>query len=177
MKEETNEVNEMTNKGANQMKKMRKLLKNEKGMTLIELLAVIVILAIVAAIAVPAIGNLIENSRVGAIKADAQNAMAGAQLYFQDNPDKPTVKVSVLVTDGFLEDKGSLVDSTEITKGTKTSSGVEKMTIDGSGQTGGVKIAFAKATNENINNTKNSERGTKNNLTISTGETETETTE
>ena len=46
------------------MKKMKQILKNEKGLTLIELLAVIVILAIVAAIAVPAIGNIIENSRL-----------------------------------------------------------------------------------------------------------------
>ena len=60
------------------------MLKNEKGLTLIELLAVIVILAIVAAIAIPAIGNIIENSRVKAAKADIANGISSANLYFTD---------------------------------------------------------------------------------------------
>lgn len=62
---------------------MKKLLKNrlnQKGLTLIELLAVIVILAIVAAIAVPAIGNIINNSRDKAILAEASNIIEGAKL-------------------------------------------------------------------------------------------------
>ena len=63
---------------------LKKRLGNEKGLTLIELLAVIVILAIVAAIAVPAIGNIIENSRVKAIKADAANIINAAQIYYTD---------------------------------------------------------------------------------------------
>lgn len=71
---------ELTTKGGNKMKKTRKLLKNQKGLTLIELLAVIVILAIVAAIAVPAIGNIINNSRDKAILADASNILAGAKI-------------------------------------------------------------------------------------------------
>lgn len=66
------------------MKKMRKLLKNQKGLTLIELLAVIVILAIVAAIAVPAIGNIITNSRDKAILADASMILSGAKLAATD---------------------------------------------------------------------------------------------
>ncbi|KYG89150.1 hypothetical protein A0U40_13875 [[Bacillus] sp. KCTC 13219] len=61
---------------------LKKRIKNEKGLTLIELLAVIVILAIVAAIAVPAIGNIIENSRVNAAKADATNILNAANIYF-----------------------------------------------------------------------------------------------
>ena len=48
-------------------KNMKKQLNNEKGLTLIELLAVIVILAIIAAIAVPAIGNIINNSKDKAV--------------------------------------------------------------------------------------------------------------
>lgn len=62
---------------------MKKLLKNrlnQKGLTLIELLAVIVILAIVAAIAIPAIGGLIENSRIKAVKSDAIMILNAANL-------------------------------------------------------------------------------------------------
>lgn len=62
------------------MKKFTKILKNQKGLTLIELLAVIVILAIVAAIAVPAIGNVIDNSKDKAILADASSILSGAKL-------------------------------------------------------------------------------------------------
>lgn len=157
MTKEMNELDEITHKGANNMKKMKQLLINQKGLTLVELLAVIVILAIVAAIAVPAIGNIIENSRVGAIKADAQNAMAGAQLYFTDNQDKTTVTVATLVTDGFLEEKGSLADTTTtITKVT----GSGGNTISGSGTEGGMKVTFTAATNANISDHKNSDRTT-----------------
>lgn len=72
----------LTTQGGNKMKKMKKLLKNQKGLTLIELLAVIVILAIVAAIAVPAIGNIIDNSRDKAILADASSIISGAKLAY-----------------------------------------------------------------------------------------------
>ncbi|MFJ7648344.1 prepilin-type N-terminal cleavage/methylation domain-containing protein [Lysinibacillus sp. NPDC097279] len=58
----------------------KKLLKNQKGLTLIELLAVIVILAIVAAIAIPAIGNIINNSRDKATVSEALNYISGAKL-------------------------------------------------------------------------------------------------
>ena len=64
---------------------LKKRIKNEKGLSLVELLAVIVILAIVAAIAIPAIGNIIESSRVKAAKADAANVFSAAQIYFTEN--------------------------------------------------------------------------------------------
>ncbi|WP_369678807.1 prepilin-type N-terminal cleavage/methylation domain-containing protein [Planococcus faecalis] len=70
------------------MKKyLQNKLNNEKGMTLIELLAVIVIIAIIAAIAIPAIGNIIENSRYSAVKADATNVLNAAQLYYTETPE------------------------------------------------------------------------------------------
>lgn len=75
------------NGGFNMIKTLRKQLKNEKGLTLIELLAVIVILAIIAAIAIPAIGNIIANSKYNAVKSDAINVINAAQLYYLDNPD------------------------------------------------------------------------------------------
>ncbi|MCK1996565.1 prepilin-type N-terminal cleavage/methylation domain-containing protein [Psychrobacillus psychrodurans] len=93
------------------MKKMRKLLKNEKGLTLIELLAVIVILAIVAAIAVPSIGNIIENSRYNAVKADATNVMNAAQLYFTDNPKETSATIENL-KENYLESEGKIEDGT-----------------------------------------------------------------
>ena len=62
----------------------KKLVKNEKGLTLVELLAVIVILAIVAAIAVPAIGNIIQNSRDKAVLTEALNIISGAKIAKMD---------------------------------------------------------------------------------------------
>lgn len=79
-------------KGEKIMKnKMSKVLKNEKGLTLIELLAVIVILAIISAIAIPAIGNIVENSRYNAVKSDALNVINAANLYYTDNPTGETL--------------------------------------------------------------------------------------
>ncbi|WP_079523903.1 prepilin-type N-terminal cleavage/methylation domain-containing protein [Solibacillus isronensis] len=63
---------------------LKKRIKNEKGLSLVELLAVIVILAIVAAIAIPAIGNIIDNSRIKGIKADVANIVSAAQIYYAD---------------------------------------------------------------------------------------------
>ena len=61
------------------LNKFKKQMKNEKGLTLIELLAVIVILAIIAAIAVPAIGNIIDNSKIKHFLADASNVISGCK--------------------------------------------------------------------------------------------------
>lgn len=101
------------------MKKLLKKRLNQKGLTLIELLAVIVILAIVAAIAIPAISNLIENSRVGAIKSDALNAISAANLYQADgNAIDATngVAVSALQTAGYLDNIGQMDDANLVVK-------------------------------------------------------------
>lgn len=91
----------------------KKLLKNQKGLTLIELLAVIVILAIVAAIAIPAIGNIIDNSKLNGVKADAINVLNAANLYYTDNPDaKDGVKVSELITAKYLDTAGKIAKDT-----------------------------------------------------------------
>ena len=62
------------------MTQFRKALKNEKGLTLVELLAVIVILGIIAAIAVPAVANIIDNSRKDAHVANAESLYNAARL-------------------------------------------------------------------------------------------------
>ncbi|WDU80725.1 type II secretion system protein [Lysinibacillus sp. G01H] len=89
-------------------------LKNERGLTLVELLAVIVILAIVAAIAVPAIGNVIDNSRYKALKADAINVIHAAQFYFMEHPSADPwqeVKVRKLVSEGYLDSAGKILEA------------------------------------------------------------------
>ena len=115
-------------------------LKDQKGLTLIELLAVIVILAIIAAIAIPAIGNIIENSRVGAIKSDALNAMAAAEMFLADNPDETGVDV---ITDlnGYLDDAGSLSAFTYTPATSSTDA-----TMTGTGNVSTVTLTFAAGT-------------------------------
>jgi len=107
----------------------KKLLKNEKGLTLVELLAVIVILAIIAAIAVPAIGNIIENTKYNAAKADALNVLNAANLYFIDEPNENSVTVSKLKEDKYLDNAGKFESalSAVVSKGspiTLTATGV-----------------------------------------------------
>ncbi|MCG3089255.1 type IV pilin protein [Sporosarcina cyprini] len=130
------------------MKKLlQKRLKNEKGLTLVELLAVIVILGIIAAIAVPSIGSIIEKSRVNAAVADAQNALAAANLYFVENQDEPSVTLEELKDNKFLQDVGTLQDGIEITKSD------EGNTISGTAQIkGGKTITFNDATNTSLSN-------------------------
>lgn len=67
---------------------MFKTLKNQKGITLVELLAVMVIVGIIAAISIPAIGNLIENTRKDAYIAIGQNLQESARLVASQNADK-----------------------------------------------------------------------------------------
>lgn len=131
------------------MKKLlQKRLNNEKGLTLVELLAVIVILGIIAAIAVPSIGNIIENSKYSAVKADAVNVLTAANMYFVENPDKTEVKVSEttigLKQTGFLESGGKITDDSTVTKGNPNKlesveiiySGTKKIKFTGASITG-----------------------------------------
>lgn len=154
------------NGGFNMIKTLRKQLKNEKGLTLIELLAVIVILAIIAAIAIPAIGNIIANSKYNAVKSDAINVINAAQLYYLDNPDSDKdVHVYELqgkdAIDGevkeavFLENPGTIPADAKISN----ESPYALTTADGSPvEFDGNKVIFRNATIQIINadNTKGS---------------------
>ncbi|WP_017381172.1 prepilin-type N-terminal cleavage/methylation domain-containing protein [Paenisporosarcina sp. TG-14] len=136
-------------------------LKEQKGLTLIELLAVIVILAIIAAIAIPAIGNIIENSRVGAIKSDGTNTLAAAELYFTENPDDTDDIANTAELAPYIDDLGSFDGETDavftsVTRGSAST----PATLNATGVVGGVKIVFVSATKESINKIKNSDTGT-----------------
>ncbi|PYF02863.1 type II secretion system protein [Ureibacillus chungkukjangi] len=156
-------------------KTMKKRIKNEKGLTLIELLAVVVILAIVAAIAVPAIGNIIDNSRYSAVKADATNALNGANIYFTDYPNgntgditgsgaSTTITLQKLQDAGYLESMGGLnpAATISVSKPHKLT-GTTNTNTKVNGQT----IQFTNATIDVINSdTKKGKDITENNRTI-----------
>jgi type IV pilus assembly protein PilA len=72
------------------MNRTTKVLKKEKGFTLVELLATLVIIGIIAAIAVPAIGNVIDNSKDKAKVAEALMIIDAAKLAKAENPDQNT---------------------------------------------------------------------------------------
>jgi type IV pilus assembly protein PilA len=130
-------------------KNMKKQLNNEKGLTLIELLAVIVILAIIAAIAVPAIGNIIQNTREKAFVADAQNVLSAANLYFVENTptaDTATTKVTIgkLIADDFLTEAGSIKNATV------TFVAGDENTITASGTAGNKTVSISAKTNRDL---------------------------
>ncbi|NKZ30426.1 prepilin-type N-terminal cleavage/methylation domain-containing protein [Ureibacillus thermosphaericus] len=125
---------------------MKKRLKNEKGLTLVELLAVIVILAIVAMIAVPAIGNIIDNSRYKAAKADAIMILEAANIYFTDNPSKTEVAIKELNESGYVENLGTFKRES----GGKVNNG-KPLTLNGTATISGEKtVKFTNATIEKI---------------------------
>ncbi|TWT09015.1 prepilin-type N-terminal cleavage/methylation domain-containing protein [Planomicrobium sp. CPCC 101079] len=135
-------------------------LKDQKGMTLIELLAVIVIIAIIAAIAIPAIGNIIENSRYSAVKSDATNVLNAAQLYYTENPQgpqptgqnvtAPDLTVAMLKTEGFLESEGEIPTTATITRGTGTDNALQ-LTTSAIKYSGSKTLTFSNATVKQIN--------------------------
>ena len=121
-------------------------LKSQKGLTLIELLAVIVILAIIAAIAIPAIGNIIANSRVNALKADGQNALSAANIYFTENGSDKQVTIKELLDESYLDDAGKLgVASTDLID--KVAAGNKISAVATNGTT---VVTFVLATNNDI---------------------------
>lgn len=117
--------------------KMKKGMKNEKGLTLIELLAVIVILAIIAAIAIPAIGNIIDNSRVKGAKADAANVLNAANLYFTENSNATTFTNETDGAEDFVSEMGTISEFT-VTK--------DGMEITATGTAGGKGYSITQST-------------------------------
>lgn len=126
--------------GINMFELMKKRIKNQKGLTLVEVLAVVVILAIVAAIAIPAIGNMIENNRVKAMKADAVNVISAAHIYYTEGNTDPFNESHTNVRD-YLENFGSMTAFEVDEKGVMTS---------GTATKGSVTLTFTDATVELI---------------------------
>ncbi|QHS24270.1 prepilin-type N-terminal cleavage/methylation domain-containing protein [Virgibacillus sp. MSP4-1] len=130
---------------------LKKTLKKEKGFTLIELLAVIVIIAIIAAIAIPAIGNIIQNSREDGVKSDALQILEAAQLYKMEvNPASAdgtdtTVKASELETQGYLELSNDDFNDAEVNLS------AEPITITVDVQAGNTTLSFDGSTKQDIN--------------------------
>ncbi|AXH99316.1 prepilin-type N-terminal cleavage/methylation domain-containing protein [Sporosarcina sp. PTS2304] len=128
------------------MKKFLQKKLNQKGLTLVELLAVIVILGIIAAIAVPAIGNIIENTKYNAVKADALNALNAANMYFTETPKENSVTIETLVTGGYLENAGKLPPT-----GTVANGNPKKISTAAIDFAGGKTVTFTGATIDSIN--------------------------
>lgn len=134
------------------MKKFLQKKLNDKGLTLVELLAVIVILGIIAAIAVPAIGNIINNSKVNALFSDGQNAISAGSIYFAESTATGEGSSSITIKDlkekGFLEDAGGLVDGATVQSVKKEGNVVT--VVDGEAENGKISVQFNQATNKDI---------------------------
>lgn len=141
------------------LKLMKKRLKNEKGLTLVEVLAVVVILAIVAAIAIPAIGNLIDNSRIKAAKADVANVLSAANIYFTDTSEGTADKAKL---SEYVDSWGVLgqetVTAITVTKGapgsgtgeSATAASQNKITVTGTIKLGSKSYTVTDATVDNL---------------------------
>lgn len=97
----------------------REKVKEDEGLTLVELLAVIVILGIIAGIATPAIGKIIDNSRIKAAKSEAIIMLGAANLYYAENfveydDQFHAATLPNLVALGYMSDGGYLNSSSYV---------------------------------------------------------------
>jgi type IV pilus assembly protein PilA len=127
------------------LKALKKKMKDQRGLTLIELLAVIVILGIIAAIAIPSIGNIIQKSKVDAVKADAVNVLNAGKIYLaavgQDN-------------DGTIDttELAPYVDNVKLTGVSITINANNKLGLNATGVAGDITITYTNSPIEVVNN-------------------------
>lgn len=133
-------------------KKLKNLLNNQKGLTLVELLAVVVILGIVSSIAVVSIGNVIQNSREDAVRADAIQILNAAELYVSQGGDDEELTSTNETLIDLLAREGSFEDETWSV--TRNEDG--QLAFTGSANAGSVRMSFVQETVQDIND---AERG------------------
>ncbi|MDX8290006.1 prepilin-type N-terminal cleavage/methylation domain-containing protein [Metabacillus indicus] len=125
----------------------KKMLKNERGLTLIELLAVVVILGIIAAIAVPAIGNVIQKSKVDAYNSDALQILSAADIY-EANVGRPTSAIDEAALKDYL--KGSKIE--DFTVAFDATNNVYRITTPAAVTVGNQTVKYTGASKKDIEN-------------------------
>jgi type IV pilus assembly protein PilA len=130
------------------LKAIKKKMKDQRGLTLIELLAVIVILGIIAAIAVPSIGNIIQKSKVDAVKADAVNVLNAGKIYLAavGQDDNGTITTTELAP---------YVDNVKLTGVSITVGTNNKLGLNASGKAGDITVTYTNSSIEAVNNPDN----------------------
>ncbi|WP_226646582.1 type IV pilin protein [Mesobacillus subterraneus] len=143
------------------LKSMKKKMKDQRGLTLVELLAVIVILGIIAAIAVPSIGNVIQKSKVDAVKADALHVLNAGKLFVATNTkhtDNDTDTISESELDQFIENVSLSSYSVDIVG--------NQLKLTAEGTAGDVSVNIYSATLEMVNNNDNWDVSDTNSITV-----------
>jgi len=139
------------------LKKLKNLLTNQKGLTLVELLAVVVILGIVSSIAVVSMGNVIQNSREDAVRADAIQILNAAEIYVSQGgavvgEDNQPIPINKAALGDLLTREGAFGETGATWSVVRNSDG--ELEFSGNAMAGSQPMTFNGATVSQINNAK-----------------------